>query len=391
MPYLVEDLVDKSVYRFVIENGLDKCYLINEKGEKVYQWEFDMNLGQDIELTDNGNLIGMFKVQDPSFGFGGQSGLIRKLDKNSAVLWQYKISDENEIAHHDLELLPNGNLLILVWKRIDKSIANEVGFETNNDIFVEKIIELNPTNNSIVWEWDSWDHIIQNKNSALNNFGEANENKHKIDILYNSTSDLHQFISQGDIMHANGLSYNQELDVIAVSVNFYSEVWFIDHSTTTEQAKTSNGGNYNKGGDLIYRFGNPSTYGSVNQQIFDFNHHPSFINNGSDFSLLIFNNNNKAGISKAMEFSLPNFNEIIDFETNPNLIFEYSNEDMYFPRVGGAVRLPNGNTLICEGDYGYWEVSAKGELLWKYDGLGTSFWRGLYYSKNSNAIKSLGL
>ena len=43
----------------------------------------------------------------------------------------------------------------------------------------------------------------------------------------------------------------------------------IDHSTTTSEAQSDTGGNYNKGGDLIYRFGNPNTYNSLGDKIFD--------------------------------------------------------------------------------------------------------------------------
>lgn len=391
VPYLVEDLVDRSGYRFLIENGGNNCYLVDETGAKIHTWEFDMNLGQDIELADDGTLYGMFKIQDPSFSFGGSSGLIRRIDKDNNVLWEYQIADENEIAHHDLEIMPNGNLLILVWERVKSTDALEVGFETTEDIFVEKIIELNPENNNVIWEWNSWDHIIQNKNTLLDNYGEPIDHPEKINILHNSKSDLHQFIALGDIMHANGLSYNQEMDVIAVSVNFYSEVWFIDHSTLTEEAKTNYGGNYNKGGDLIYRFGNPNTYNGSSEQIFDFNHHPTFTKTGSSTNLLIFNNNNTSEFSRVMEFKLPDFTESINYESNPELIFEFSDNELFHPRVSGAVRLPNGNTLICEGDYGYWEVNSEGKVLWKYDGKGQSFWRGLYYLKGSDAIKSLNL
>jgi hypothetical protein len=37
-------------------------------------------------------------------------------------------------------------------------------------------------------------------------------------------------------------------------------LWVIDHQTTTAQAASHTGGRYNKGGDLLYRWGNPQTY-----------------------------------------------------------------------------------------------------------------------------------
>jgi hypothetical protein len=64
---------------------------------------------------------------------------------------------------------------------------------------------------------------------------------------------------------------------------------------------------------------------------------------------------------------------------------------MYFDKISGLVRLPNGNTLICEGDYGYWEITASGHVVWKYDGLGKSFWRGYFYTKTDPRLRSLNL
>lgn len=391
VPHLVEDLVDESGYILAIENGLKTCYLMDHKGQKIKTWEFDLNLGQDAELASDGSLFGLFKVPNQNFGYGGQSGLIRQINPLGDVIWEYEISNENEITHHDLEVMPNGNVLVLVWYRVPKQEAEAIGYISDNDLVVEKVVEINPTSNAVVWEWNSWDHIVQNVTPEHATFGDPNVLRSKIDIFYNFGSEYHEFIGLGDVMHANGLSYQPESDLIALSINFYNEVWFIDHSTTTAEAKTNQGGQYNKGGDLLYRFGNPKAYGAETSKIFDFNHHPSFVSGESTNHLLIFNNNNAAARSKAMEFSLPTIDGSTEIGSNPQLVFEYGNEEMFFPRVGGAVRLPNGNTLICEGDFGFWEVNPKGQLLWKYDGQGTSFWRGLFYSKESEAIKNLGL
>jgi hypothetical protein len=59
--------------------------------------------------------------------------------------------------------------------------------------------------------------------------------------------------------HMNSIDYNPTFDQIAMSVRGNSEVWIIDHSTTTAQAKGHTGGKYGKGGDLLYRYGNPET------------------------------------------------------------------------------------------------------------------------------------
>ena len=79
-------------------------------------------------------------------------------------------------------------------------------------------------------------------------------------------------------MHANGIDYDINKDVIHVSVNFYNEIWVIDHSTSTSQAESNSGGNYGKGGDLIYRYGNPSAYKNTEgTTIFNNNHFPNLL------------------------------------------------------------------------------------------------------------------
>ena len=394
VPYIVQDLVDTSGYILAIENGKQTCYLIDHTGQKLRTWNFDLPLGQDIELAHDGSLYGLFQVPDPNedITFGGKSGLVRKIDKMNNVVWEFRISSQDEITHHDLELMPNGNVLVLVWQRKKKEDLADLGYITDRDIFMEKIVEINPESNQIVWKWESWDHIIQDRNPAHPTYGDPKTSRNKIDLFYNYQSDYHRFISIGDIMHANGIAYSEEHDVIAISVNFYNEVWFIDHSTSTHEAKLSEGGNFNLGGDLLYRFGNPGTYSDPTPKIFDFNHHPSFVRSSNEYHLLIFNNNAGAKRSKVMEFELPVFsNTLLNESPNPRKVFEYSNDELYFDIIGGAVRLPNGNTLICEGDYGFWEVNDQGQLLWKYNGNGATFWRGLFYSKQSDAIKSLGL
>ena len=103
------------------------------------------------------------------------------------------------------------------------------------------------------------------------NFGVINENPQRIDFNYNEMVD-------GDLMHANGIDYDSTNDVIYMSDNFYSEVWVIDHSTNTAEATTNAGGNYNKGGNLLYRFGNPEAYKNpLGERLFYSNHFPNLL------------------------------------------------------------------------------------------------------------------
>jgi hypothetical protein len=74
-----------------------------------------------------------------------------------------------------------------------------------------------------------------------------------------------------DIFHFNAIKYNEDLDQIAFSSPSLSEIFIIDHSTSTQQAASHKGGRWGKGGDFLYRWGNPKNYqrgDSTNEQLF---------------------------------------------------------------------------------------------------------------------------
>jgi len=383
------DFIDEN-YLFLIENGGTSSYLINKQGDRLWTWDFDDNLGNDVELLENGQLLGIFKDDNRPFTLGGGSGIIKLFETNGSLKWQYTIADDNFLAHHDVEMLPNGNILVMVWERITVDQAQQAGIITNVDIFPEKLIEINPNNDQIVWEWRSWDRLVQDIDTNLPNFGEVSNYPEKIDFNYNTNT------SGGDIMHANGIDYDTDKDVIHMSVNFYNEIWVIDHSTTTLQAESNLGGNYNKGGDLIYRYGNPAAYKNTEgNTIFNNNHYPNLLEGnveGQGNMLIYVNNHGNLTQSIVYELELPEvFKLLPNVNNEPNIVWSFTNSDMYAPKFSGAVRLSNGNTLICEGDYGYWEVTQSGEVVWKYEGNSTNFWRGYSYDKNSPALSNLNL
>ena len=51
------------------------------------------------------------------------------------------------------------------------------------------------------------------------------------------------------------------LDQIALSVPTLGEVWILDHGTTRAEAASDRGGRRGRGGEILYRWGNPSVYG----------------------------------------------------------------------------------------------------------------------------------
>ena len=87
--------------------------------------------------------------------------------------------------------------------------------------------------------------------------------------------------------------------------------------------------------------------------------------------------------------------QIFSLESNtnnePTVIWSYTNEDMHNDRISGAVRLSNGNTLICEGDYVYWEITPSKQIAWKYNGEAGNYWRGYGYDLSFIGLSNLGI
>lgn len=381
-----KDKLEKSLV-FGINNGGKSAFLINKEGQLLKEWKFDRFLGNDLIILPNGKLLGIFKADNLSFSFGGFGGVIRIINTDGTIDWEFNYHSDNYLAHHDIEMLPNGNILIMVWERINNIKAQQMGVNVTNDLFTEALIEVNPSNNEIVWEWHSIDHLVQDIDSSLPNFGVVKDNPQLINHNYALRED-------GDIFHANGIDYDPVKDVIYVSVNFYSEVWVIDHSTNSEESKSNSGGNYNKGGDLIYRFGNPETYNNnIGKRLFYNNHFPNYLQNNEigAGNILIFNNNYNTEQSIIHELKMPaQFKLTPDFDNEPIEVWNFTSPDLYNMRISGAVRLKNGNTLICEGDYGFWEVTTEKEVVWKFNDVG-NFWRAYSYLETDPEIINLKL
>jgi len=90
-------------------------YLIDNSGEVIHTWESEYMPGLSVYLLENGSLLRTGRgVDNPTFPAGfGAGGVVQKIDWNGAVVWEYEYSNDQHLLHHDIEVLPNGNVLMI--------------------------------------------------------------------------------------------------------------------------------------------------------------------------------------------------------------------------------------------------------------------------------------
>jgi hypothetical protein len=367
-------------------------YLINNKGETVHYWKSNYIQGIGSYLLENGSLLRTSLGPEAVFFHAITNG-IELFDWDGNRLWYFQYGNETHKLHHDIEPLPNGNILMTAFESKSKIDAINAGKNPNipndswNGLWSDYIIEVKPNGSfdaDIVWEWHVWDHLIQDYDPLKENFGNVADHPELIDI--NFFSDFMELNFMGtkiiDFNHINSIDYNEDLDQILLSVRHFDEIWVIDHSTTTEQASAHSCGRYGKGGDLLYRWGNPQTYraGGIDDQKLFCQHDARWISSGypGEEDILMFSNgNNRPGKKySSVDEIFPPIDEYGNYNLTEGSSYEPDepiwtyNCDFYAEFLGGTERLSNGNTLICDGSRGsFFEVTSEKEIVWRYDNL----------------------
>lgn len=305
---------------------------------------------------------------------GGMTGRIQKVAWDGTVLWDFTYSSSNYCLHHDFCPMPNGNVLLISYDVKTAAQATQAGASQSISVWSEKIIEVQPTGTStgqVVWEWKVWDHLVQNINPAKDNYKSSIvEHPELLNINYNLTKDW---------IHMNGIDYNPILDQISFSSHYLNQWFIIDHSTSSAEAASHSGGNAGKGGDFLYRYGNPASYGASGSTVLNVTHDAHWIPEGipNEGRLVGFNNkgvsNNKSSVDQ-IDIPQDGFNY---FHTSgqayqPTIYTQRHACNGYSSNMGNSQQLPNGNMLICVATSGLmYEINPAGEILWSKTATGT--------------------
>jgi hypothetical protein len=355
-------------------------YLIDNYGRAVHSWENEHGPAASVYMLENGNLLRTTHLT----GSRGAGGGVQIIAWDGTILWDYEYMSDEYLQHHDIEPLPNGNVLILAWEH--KTALEAIAAGRNPDLLdslilsPEHIVEVEPTGpttGNIVWEWHVWDHLIQDFDSTRENYGAVEDHPELMDINY-------ALNGNPDWIHANSISYNPELDQIMISCRSMDEIWVIDHSTTTEEAAGHSGGRNGMGGDILYRWGNPQVYraGTAADRKLYGQHNAHWIKPGLTGAGNIMVYNNGQGRPDGNYSSVDEIAPPIDENGGYSLpqrgsaygpgeaSWSFVADDppsFYSNILSGAQRLPNGNTLICAGRVGrFLEINDAGEIVWEY-------------------------
>lgn len=361
-------------------------YLIDSSGTVNHTWPSAYRPFTEPYWLGNGTIL-----RPISSGGGG----VQEIRWDGTLAWDYRYTVSGCTCHHDIKYLPNGNVLMIVWETKTKNEAIAAGRNpatiSGSTFTSDKIIEVQPTgptSGTVVWEWHVWDHLIQDFDASKANYGVVGDHPELIDVNFGD-----DFV--GDWLHTNSVDYDPRFNQLLVDSHNFDEVWVIDHNTTTAEAAGHSGGHYGHGGDLLYRWGNPQAYrrGTSNDQKLYWQHDASWIKPGYPGAghILVFNNGyNRPGTkySTVDEFAPPiDSNGVYylapgssygpadffwDFTATPPT-------SLYSTVFGGALRLTNGNTLICDGIPGkFLEVTPDKTVVWQ--------WTNPYPSANQNSV-----
>jgi hypothetical protein len=378
-------------YTFFSPFSGTKAYMVDNCGYLINQWDRGTRPGLSAYFLENSLMLRTYKtlVQGP-FTSASNAGGLELVDWDNNTVWSHEFNTDTWLSHHDAVYLPNGHILVLTWELVFTDELVELG-RNPNEIAVEgfmwseRIVEVEPVGSNdlnIVWEWQIKDHYIQDFDSTKLNYGVVSDHPELFNINLPEINSSNSNSSR-DWNHFNAIDYNEALDQILISVRNSDEIWILDHSTTTEEAASHEGGKYGKGGDILYRWGNASAYNRapVSEQKLFGQHGVHWIKDGlSDAGkILIYNNGNgRPGTDySTVEILVPPQDTIGGYliypdepfgPTGPAWIYgDQPGENFYSPYLSNAQRLENGNTLINAGSPGIvFEIDENKKKVWEY-------------------------
>ncbi len=302
-----------------VPEGRAPIYLVDMEGGPVHVWHVETAVQSFCRLLPDGNLL--YPTRDRSEL--AEAGL-RELDPHSNVLWYHHCRID-----HDFQVLGNGHLLL-------HCIADYPWPELGPGLKRHPTIVQIDRNGAPQWVWRGEEHA-----AALEDVLPRKSWEHFRDRVRNEFT--------FDWAHNNGCHV-------------------VPSNRAWEREKATDGPVRFRPGNVVFSYRNVDIMGVIDRptgqvvwawgpSVLDGPHDARMLETGN---LLIFEDGAVRGYSRVIEVN-PLTEEIEwEYKGDPP-------ESFYSESIGGAQRLPNGNTLICEGSKSHlFEVTPGGEVVWDF-------------------------
>jgi hypothetical protein len=308
-----------------------EVYLMNMDGTIVHTWsrpEDKIWVWEHAVLQPNGDVVVISKFKD-----------LLRLDWNSEIVWRRKMD-----VHHDVVFLPDGTYYAIIR-----------GAELHRGLIVEfPIIVHCSADGEEIDRWYAYEHLA--------------EIKRKFDCSSFLDTILDSMLAAGE-----RVEFSQPVPgrVEANTLNDGRVLYDYFHLNTLTILPDTPLGRRDarfRAGNLLICFRNVNQIAVLDRDTWDilwvwgetqleWPHDPTMIENGD---ILIFDNGVLRGYSRLVEIDPVTGGIVWEYVADPP-------ESFYSYEKGSAQRLPNGNTLACDGDNGRaFEVTRDGEMVWEW-------------------------
>ena len=287
-------------------------------GERVHSWTLPCEPADAAVLLPGGNILYAGKSEDAAMpDLEGSGGVVQEMSQSGDIVWEYR----DPYLHHAPFRMRNGNTLVMKWVQMPEDIASSItggeeGSERDGRMWGDVIQEIAP-DGRVIWQW------IAHEQMNPEEFHRCALCPRDTWTHGNSCSEL----PNGNIL----VSFAKVNTVAIIEKSSGSMVW-----------------HWGSGGELAHQ------------------HSPSLLPNGN---ILIYDNGyHPQGLAL-------NFSRVVEVDWKTSeMVWSYEGPEggtlkmlFFSSMLSNCQRLPNGNTLICEGMTGrIFEVSSFQTLVWEY-------------------------
>lgn len=352
---------ERAYSGFVLFPGGDrKTHLIDMNGNQVHSWDYEsfppIPLSADQADGEKGHLLVQLEraeklPEHASPGNGLTNASVAEVNWDGEVQWQWGSQQNPVYQHHDMRRLANGHNLVMT---ADMRELNGFDYEV-----IDNEVEEVDADGKVVWSWVAGDHLDEMGFSDVRL--RALKDSEDPDFLHLNTATPvgpNHWYDDGDQRFApdNILINSRNANVTFIVDKQSGEiVWRVGPDFPALQ--------------LTGKLGRPvdQTVGSHDAHII-----PEGLPGAGN--LLIFDNQGNAGFPPSKQGFFSSSRVIEVDPTTDKIVWQYtgnmsgrSSFTFYSSFISSARRLPNGNTLIDEGQSGrLFQVTPEGDIVWEY-------------------------